>query len=210
MPRKGQRKGVKSDLMKLKREVKNLQTASEVKTHDEYFPKGQVAYNANQVTTMLDPVQGFTNSTRIGDEISAYRINLRGVIEANAASAGNTQLVRVVLLQSKEGFVPSTTAVTTTNQLWVGNNAVYAPLSAYDEANRKHFTILYDKTFATDTNSQKQVLFNINKKISRPTRFDLGGSTVAKQGQLYLCMTSNYGTGSAPQVTFYSRISYKD
>lgn len=199
MPRRKINLGIKQ----LKKDVNRLKKMSETKYHDEPLNLGQIHYNVAHTSTLCDPDKGTDEDNRLASEINPYRV----MIEGHMTFGSTEEVVRVTLLQSKQGFIPSTIATSGSTQLYelaANSESVH---SQYDFDNRKHFTILYDKKFKMDAFHKIQ-MFNINKKVSRKIRFEAGSNT-ASQGQLYLCVNSNVAT-SGPIVKARSRVLFKD
>lgn len=198
------------EIKQLKKDVNTLKRSNETKYHDELYTKGAVERDVNNVTTLLDPGQGSTNQTRVGNEISPYRIHLKGDVRiANAGSVGKGS-VRVMVIQSKQGYVPSTISTSTVDKLFIYPNAEVTPHSPLDLNNRQHYVVLFDKTYMLDAAGKQIAKVNINKKISRNVTFVEAGSTTAEKGQIYLCLTSSSATLNDFEFQGYSRIFYKD
>lgn len=194
----------------LSRSVRKLRDEREEKYHDEYGPSGVIDNGINQSSTLCDPAQGSTVVTRDGDEIAPFRLLVNGKIEMNALSTLTNQQVRVIIIQAKEGFVPSTITSTPTNSavLYGGALGAAAVVTPYDHNNRKHFIVLMDETFNV-TDQDPAVNFSRSFKISRKIRFAEAGSITAERGQLYMCRFSTEG-GNGPLMTWYTRTLYHD
>lgn len=197
-------KGMARKVDQLTKAVNNLKKSNETKYHDENLPLGAIVYGTNNTSTLLDPAQGSTTQTRVGNEISPYRVHIKGRI-----TVGSTEeVVRITLIQSKQGYVPSSISTGAAQQFYALPASAQSVHSPLDENNRKHYVVLYDKTFTLDAyNKIRQ--FSINKKISRNTMFEEAGSTTAEKGQVYLIVNSNVAA-SGPTINAYSRIFYKD
>lgn len=196
-----------SKINKLRKDVSQLKRSEETKYHDENVARSNNSYAINDTQILCDPVQSLTAQTRIGDSISPYRIEINGALEWIDPSGPVIQ--RVMLIQSKQKFIPSTTASAGSVQsvLTLGGT-IGAPFSTFDWNNRSKFTVLYDRTFGLDF-QRPQVTYKIRKKISRNIKFEDTGSLTAESGQLYLLHFSN-NSAIPPKKTFYSRVYYKD
>lgn len=197
-------------IMTLKKQVRRLKVHDEHKYHDEYFPRASISYLTNSTTTLFDPAQGSTNQTRIGNEASCYRINLQGIVEASYASTLEPQQVRISVIQSKEGFVPSTTATSAAQKTYAVPATSYTVNVPFDDNNRKHFVVLWDKTFTlNNTNGTGCIGFKKSIKVSRRTVFEEAGSTTAEKGQIYVLATTSSPSATPAIVGWYARCHFK-
>lgn len=194
----------------LARTVRKLRDDREEKYHDENATLGIVDDGINSTSILCDPLQGSTVATREADEIAPFRLLLNGHIEMNTASTNVQQRIRCIVIQSKEGFIPSTITATPSNSALLsgGGLGAQALLTPFDHNNRKHFTVLMDETF-TVTDQDPSVDFSKSFKISRKVRFQEAGSATAERGQIYLCRYSTEGT-NGPKMSWYSRVLYHD
>lgn len=159
-----------------------------------------------QCVSLCTPVQGLTQSTRIGSSIRATSIYIRGQIKCNA-SATQT-FVRVALVRDTKcgGVLPDMDAA-----VWNSNSMV----SMRNIQFGSRFKVMYDRVFgfgATGTDTTR--FFKIYKKLSRRAgklEFDGNAGTVADlSSQNYiLCMWSTEAT-NVPTVTYHSRVRYLD
>ncbi len=204
---------VSKDIKKLKKDVNVLKKSNETKYHDESQARVGISYLVNHSSILIDPVRGDGISNRIGDSISPFAIEIRGLIESGSLSTLVAQM-RIVLVQSKQGFIPSTTATTTTQQVMDLNNTDDVVNSPYEWENRKHFTVKYDQTFTLDASSNEfgtgNRKFHIKTKLSKV--LDFGQNTIlAERGQCYLLVFSNQSTAAnQPIISWVSRALYKD
>jgi len=209
MPKKATKK-VSKDVQKLKRDVRLLKSSNETKHHDENYPGGFIDFSTNHVTTLLDPGQSITNQTRIGNEISPFHLRIRGTVDWNPVS-GAPQLVRILVIQSKQRFVPVTNTNTISTGVLILSGTSQAPISDFNYENRKKFTVLHDRQYMVSEDDQSQPI-NVSKRIKRKLVFQEGGSTTAERGQIYMLIYSDQASASSskPVVRAYSRIQYKD
>lgn len=205
------------DLLELKRQqtllgskVRKIQRQQEKKYHDEVGAEA-IVNNINDGTSVLvDPAQGDTVSTRDGDEIAPQSLELRLGVRHNG-SGQPRQLVRVLIVQAKERFVPDTRTSTPSNTavLKYGGTAAYAPLSPFDWNNREHFTVLFDKTYTVSNTGEQARIDQVRIKLSRKIRFAEAGSVTAERGQIYMVRYSNEGA-NGPYMSWVTRTTYTD
>lgn len=203
------RKVIQKDVAKLKKQVRRLNISNEPKYHDELFPELGITYAVNNTTVVADPAQGQTTQTRIANEISPYMLELRGKVEANYASANEGAVLRLIVIQSKQRFIPNTLTSSITQRLLAVQNTVNVPYMPYDDDNRKHYTVLYDRTFnVNNTNGNGVTTFQKKIRVKRPVRFYAAGTTET-EGQIFVCAVSNQAA-AGPRLTWYTRLHYKD
>lgn len=199
----------KNKLTKLQKDVNFLKKSAETKHTDDAVVITQVVeYDVNTIRVLADPNNSFTNQGKIGAQITPFRCMVKGRIESNVA-ADSAHIVRIMLVQSKQKFVPSTIASAGSPQsVLTLANTVNAPISMYDMNTRGKYTVKYDKTFIVDQDDPYK-LFNINCKISRNIQFEDTSSTIAESGQLYLLFFSDSNAAN-PNVVYTTRVLYKD
>lgn len=197
----------------LSSKLNKIERLFETKTHDESLTPSATGYDAEAVTILCDPAQGATEDNRIGDSISPFRITIRGTLRQNASTDGRGAIVRIMLVQSKQRYIPLSATNSNAQGLLQQAGTVNAPLSQFNFQNRKHFTVLSDVTYAMsneDTGgSTSNIAFVINKKLTKNISYS-PDSVVAERGQLYLVRTSNAAVSAAPLLSFESRVFYKD
>lgn len=210
MPRTNSKTVSSKSLAELKRKVNKIAGTIETKYHDELQPAVLVSNGVESVSILSDPTASFTNQTRIGNEISPFHLRVKGTIGFNPAQVNTNQRVRMMIIQSKQGFVPQTTSTSSNTGVLTMAGTVSVVNSDFNYENRKHFTVLHDKTYIVDSASKPAILFNISKKISRKVVFEEASSTTAEQGQIRLLLFSDNDITNPPIVTWYSRMQYKD
>lgn len=195
---------------RLASEVRYLKDSVESKYHDEFGPRFVVDNSINNVSVLVDPAQGSTTVTRDGDEIRPTHLELILTAEFNSAATGSThQCVRMMVIQAKEGFVPSSITATPSNSsVFSQGGTAHALWSPYDANNRKHYTILEDKIITMDPYNVVQA-FRKTYPLKRKIRYAESGSITAERGQIYLVFTSTETT-TGPKVQWYTRAHFKD
>lgn len=201
-------------LKKLNKKVNSLSKGVEMKFHDENASASGVRYGVENVSLLFDPVQGLLANNRIGDTVSPKSIDLKIELHQTNTLAAQPEsvMVRVMLLQSKHGFVPQSVSVSDATGVLTFANTNKASLSPFIEENRVHFKVLHDQNYivgprGVDTNMR---YIRIRKKLSGVTRFTESGIGVENNG-LYLFMTSDVDVATtAPNRTWASRVSYTD
>lgn len=197
---------------KLASDVRKLKSDREVHYHDENDVGLATPYDVtNRVAILCDPPQGDARTDRSGDTISPISLDLRMRISGNSTIAS---FVRILVIQSKERFVPVSTAATGTSAVWDEAGTSNAPVSNFFWDNRQHFVVLHDEVVPvgnTGGAANAITYLNIRKKLSRKINY-LAGTTGPAEGQVYLIMTSsiNNASSSAPIIAWHSRIRFHD
>lgn len=200
---------LKRQTTKLARDVRKLKSDREVHYHDELRLLLDVPYDNNNRTTICDPVVGTGVENRIGDSIHPYFIDIRGMVQGNG---GLESVVRIMLIQSKQGFTPTIVAASGLGSILQSAASAQAPFSMWTHENREHFNVLHDETFQVGfAGANNQIPFHIAKKLKRPISYDPAGVQYSAGG-LYLMMTSTRATadGGCPGVAFSSRTYFYD
>lgn len=212
-----------AEIAKLKKQVRLLKSSPEVLNVDtQDFT--EVSYDADN-TTLLSSISVGTGGSgnRIGRSVKPKMIEIRGHVYQPKGASGITECpsVRILLLQSKQRFVPATNLSTPGSTGIFDANAggsAYSPFGAFDPSNRQHFTVLHDELVSigyadSSTGSigaPSTYSFHIKRPVYRKIDFE-DSSTTPESGALYLCFTSTtIGTAIGPEVRWYSRLTYTD
>lgn len=192
-------------------DVRKLKSSREVHYHDENDIGLATPYDVtNRVAILCDPAQGDARTNRSGDSITPISLNLRIRISSNSSIAN---LARFMIIQSKERFVPVSTASTGTSAVWEEAGTANAPLSDFFWDNREHFVVLHDEVVTLGSAGASNAIQyrHIKKKLTRKINY-LAGTTGPAEGQIYLVMTStlNNGGGSSPTIAWHSRVRFLD
>lgn len=197
---------------RLESAVRKLKSDREVHYHDENDIGLATPYDVtNRVAILCDPAQGDARTNRSGDSITPISLDLRMRVSGNSTVAS---LVRVLVIQAKERFVPVSTAATGTSAVWEEAGTSNAPLSNWFWDNREHFVVLHDQVvpIGNTAGSANAVNFlHIKKKLTRKINY-IAGTTGPAEGQIYLVMTStaNNASGAAPVIAWHSRVRFYD
>lgn len=195
---------------KLASDVRKLKSDREVHYHDELNLGYGIPYDVNRAVVLCDPPQGDARTERVGDTIRPYWIDLRGSLRNQHT---RSCVARITLVQSKQRFIPSTTAASGITSVWNRAAGVAAPLSTFTFDNRDHFTVLWDKTFTIGGagSASEQVDYHLKKKLTRPINY-AAGATTFEGGGLYLLQTSEYdnASGVSPVSAWVSRVYFHD
>lgn len=212
-----------SKIAKLSRQVKRLAKAQETNYKDVLI-NTNCAYDVNNaihISSILNDGGSPTGTvgTRIGEKVSPYFLEIRGRVRQPLSAIENPSVVRMIIIQSKQRFTPSTISIPGANNVLANQNSIFAYLSPFDRDNRQHFTVLHDEMFSltswstaggTMTGEPGQHLVHIKKKLSKDIAFELSGST-PEAGNIYVCFFSSVAAANTePVFEGFSRIYYKD
>ncbi len=132
-----------TEVKKLKDQVKSIKNAYEKKQFITTITSSMVSTVSVQMVSNID--QGSSSSTREGNKIKAYSINLSGSCELQADK--NPSLGRIVLLidHDNQGIIPAVT------DIWADAGSFVTGLprdrASGSNAAYKRFTILWDYKF---------------------------------------------------------------
>jgi len=187
------------EIRALKKDVRILKGANEAKHHDESLTFAGFSHTASQQANILDPAQGDGDTQRIGDEVTASRLESRWVL------IGDNDAVttfRIMIMWDKQNALADFTDFLTVT----GNSqAVNSPV---DWDKKKLFSILYDKTFTFNVGTlvdgsvtavpfemERHIKINLNLK-NKKVVFQGGGTTV-NVNALKIFLWSNNATVGA-------------
>jgi hypothetical protein len=179
--------------------IRSLKEVPEPKFSSFSLVPGPVDYNG-QIISLSDIDQGVTDSTRIGDEVYAEKLDFSYWSIVGSTNAA----MRVILFQWKDLSVPAIEDVLFNNG---GNSASFLSPYNMDEEPQRH--ILYDNVFAMNP------LDNINhveqvrglKIPYKKIQFE-GGSTDGI-GKIYLLIISS-NSANLPTLGYFSKLTFTD
>ena len=164
-------------------------------------PVGNANTSAESRLYALDEMQaGGSQGQRIGNEIRASRLVLRGSLVGDA-SAGSITVVRLMVVQSKSGAQVEDSF----------------PSTIVGQADQDEYRVLYDKVHTL--NPVTDVIKTINLNMALYKKKWLGSKTGYKDSTLnaptsnglYLYAISNVARAStAPNILFSAQLYYKD
>ncbi len=143
-------------------------------------------------------LQGTTQSTRIGNEVSNKSIHIR----LDIARAAVDSLVRIILFWNLDGTQP------TTNNLLETNTSYQAPLN---KDYGKTFWVKFDKTYSIAAGQTQLVVDEVWRKLKCKTEYINDTSSDASANALYMGYISNQATAAnQPILSFTARLTYLD
>lgn len=179
----------------------------------------KISYDVNSTTfPMVDIPQGTEELERVGDWITAKHLSIQGRITAGATSTG-IAIVRCMLLQSKQRFVPNPISNNNDNSIFTlanTNDVIHAML---DWDNRQHYRLLRDFKIKVAPASTgygiNEKTFKISytfKKFNNGIKFQNANDTTPNQNQVFLLFVSDQVDGGtvAPVVQYNSRLTFYD
>lgn len=178
-----------------------------INTEHKYFDAFASAQNISSTPsmyTLINPAQGTTESTRIGNSILLKDINIRLSISPNYTSA-DLNFVRYIIFVDKmqAGTLP------TAAQLLTTQTSIDSP---FNKNYTDRFVILKDKRLViAKYGDQAQVFQKIYKKLDFHQRYLGTDGTQSSQGpnSIYMCVLGTLGS-NFPLLTIYSRTNYTD
>lgn len=180
-----------------------------------------IAYDVNNAQTISALTQAGTGApgTRQGAKVTPYYLEFRGVLSQASSALQNPSTVRILLVQSRQRFLPSTTAAVGATNILDGQGTIVTPYEPFNKDNRKHFTVLYDKTHmlgswltstGVSTSIPQRKLIQMKLKLSRDIVYE-ESSTTPEGGQLYLCCYSTVANANTePVIDGVFRVHYRD
>lgn len=194
---------------KLEKKVNMLSRTTETKHVDNVKTQTEVNFDVNLATALFLPAQGTKHNERIGDSASPFRLNAKIAIR-NVADEDKCQFVRIMIIQSKQRYTPSTITTSGVTQLFSTADVDDVVNSNLVHDNRSHYVLLHDKTYTISPDGNRGMFINISKKISRSVEFE-PAVTTTESGQIWMCVTSDVAVASVgPTIQWSTRILYKD
>lgn len=215
-------KKVVAKVDKLQKTVNRIQSGIEKNIKDTVISKN-ISYDVDNATHLSALTFNGDGSagTRQGRKVKPMFIEIRGMIDrpVDASLQSNTP-VRVMIVQSRQRFKPVTNAAAGLTNILAPQNSNTTAYAPFDHNNRKHFSVLYDKTFMSGFNTissgftdswKPSQYINIRKKVSRNIVYEDDSNTVLEGGHIYLCLYSNIiSTQAEPTFDGICRLTYTD
>ncbi len=196
----------KNGMSKIKNDIKWLKKNVEFKFIDTTLTDVDCS-SAGTVTYISGMLENALVNGRVGREVTARRIAIRGKIENTNGTPVDT-LVRIILFRKRH--VHGTT-VPLTELLSFGGSAI--PL-AWRQMNHKfEYKVMFDTTFTMDTLTHSLIPFKLVYKLNHTQRFDAAGAGVGEceENGLFLVALSEVASGANnPTMDFSARYSYAD
>lgn len=178
-----------------------------------------IGYDLNVVNdALVTPAVGDTNVTRDGGQLTLQSLHVRGRFNANAAQA-EPYICRLLLIQAKQRYVPSTVAaIGTVSNLFEDANTNDAVQSMFGFTNRIHYRVLKDfkvtvqSTGTSGGSAPDQKFFQFTykfKKFNRMIQYD-ASTTTAQKNQVYLIAISTAGVTNYPTIEYAARTTFYD
>jgi hypothetical protein len=156
------------------------------------------AYNQGPFSMVL-PIQGVTDSNRIGDTIRLTKISCRVYLNGI-----NTHLMRLIIFR----WHPLSISQAPTAALILQSiSATYAPLSPYMFDTKPLFSVLYDKTWPMDSYHGTYVE-EFSLRANWVTKFNTNSATDAIDSVFILYLQD--GTLTLNTITLDFRLFYHD
>lgn len=215
VPRRAQPKQIKN----IKKSIKKIQNQVDLKFSDT--SGGLNPATAGNFRLLNSTVQGTTDITRIGDEVSATSIQVKGWVKADPTITSiNTDVSRAVRIivfwdAQANGAAPTLAQLL---DLSVATDGTQAP---YNHTFQKRFKILKDKFFAvnpfyvtTGPNvADTMTFFRFKRKLGRRVKYNGNAGTIADivSNSLYVVtITDSVANANIAQVNLSTRFIFKD
>lgn len=193
-------------LGKVKSQVKFLMKNTEWKYKDQVV--GSLDANlASSIQLLNGNSQGSFRDAHIGEELTARRIAIRGVVKNNHGTPQDTT-VRLMLVRKLNN-----NGVAITLPYVLENVASFPTLSWTKMDNARNLRIIWDHTFTMDSTQHSVIPFKLLFKLNHTVKFNSSGSTatnIETNGLYFVMMSQVSGTADNPVVDLDWRYSYCD
>lgn len=174
--------------------------------------------NTNEITANLPVISNYAttsdfNFSPVGRSVNPMYMDV-GFNLRQVGAATRPATARVVIIQSKHRFVPSSgsTDFNSSGSVWNWNGTHNSETmhSPFNFNNRKNFKVLYDRRFAFGDTGVSPENYVIKKriKLSGKIKWDADGNM--ESGAIYLIRISDVSSGSPSMDGFVSTLYYKD
>lgn len=190
--------------------------AAIVNSEKKYFdtnPSSQIDHGTPYILGLTQMAQGDTNITRNGNTIALK--SLQATLQLKFDPLIADEVIRVVIFRDNDN---NSGTAPTVSDIYENPDV----LSLRNKNTPKRFTILYDKTYTSNTSNTMKII-NYYKKFpmqkdakGNPTRsvkayFDGTAATDSTRGHIYLYVMGNIPTGTTLSSIYgYTRLRYYD
>lgn len=193
-------------ISKLQRSVKILTKLPELK----YYTLNTGVLSATTTPQWFnslskDIIQGTDDTNRIGDQVRAHSIHIKGNVSLGNPPLSTSQSVRIILVRYKASYQASSPVVG--DLLYTSDyRSFYRP-----ETKRSDYTILYDRTHVL---TQDRPLSNIriHKRLGMSHMLWNSGPVLngPTNGHIFMLYISDQPTGPYPVIDVTSMLYYRD
>lgn len=160
--------------------------------------------NTGTVTLLNGMLQGTSASTREGNSVKDYSLEINCFPTFNASSTSPYQYVRVMVVRDNQvnGVLPTATQILANVSYTSCKNAAYS----------KRFKVLADRTICLNSQGNPNDFEKFYFKMGTHTNYGLGNAGNVQDiasGGLYLFYISDAAT-NAPNMAYYSRYRFID
>ncbi len=195
----------KKKIYKNRKDIKRIKDLIEYKWKDD-----AVTIVAEQTDTtgwwfMLNGLAQAVGNARIGSEVYARSIMIRGYINNSTGGTNEDCVVRLILYRAKQSNNAEQTLALLLTAVNVNSNYYHQHASRFD--------ILFDKTFSMDLTAHTIIPFKFRAKLAHKVKYNGNAGTYAdiENNGLWLAGLSTVDVGAnAPIVTATWRYSYCD
>ncbi len=196
----------KKGLAKVKKDIKWLKKNIEFKIADTVTTNISVS-TTGTITPLNLIKQDIGTDERIGSEITARRIAIRGKIENTNGTPVDT-LVRIILFRERR-----VNGVITPLAELLSFGGASIPLSWRQMQNSDNIKVMFDTTFTMDTLTHSLIPFKLMYKLNHQVRYGGVASTIASlqtNGMFIVALSEVTAGANAPSMDLSARYSYVD
>lgn len=196
--RNGKKKTLTQKVARLSRVVNN----KERKFIDTQLKDVAVA-NTMTITQLTNLVQGVTDSTRIGNQITVVGCLMRYIMAADISTQ-----IRVMLVEDKQ---TNGAIYLVGDLLQDGSTGGDNIVSPYNADFKRRFKVHYDRNHQFDINSRATVFVSKYFKLNIPIRYDTNAGTIAdiQSSSLTFSATAELPAANVTH-TIFLRVYYTD
>lgn len=227
MPRKNnslrkRSKKTTNSVAKLSKQMLALKTSlkPELKYHDQAAAVTFLAPDNFYRVVLNQTTQAVNDISRIGNTIKckwvSVKVDLLQQDTLTTATTPQAGSIRIVLLLSKSPMYVDPTDVTPGYPTYLLSQAVGSAIDSYrDPASKEQWSVLHDKVYTPDTNSDTRTMrISINKRLNFITQQDATNNVITR-GTIWLVMYRNQFDPVAPAPTplltsYQSRVYFSD
>lgn len=154
------------------------------------------------VYSISDVPQGDTDITRDGDQFVQRALRIRGKVVV----ADSHNLLRMLVFRWKQDDTPTVSDLLSST--YVGS--VRAPYSPYHHDGRTNFTVLFDKTYLTDSYKTAVQIDTKWINLRNKKQYMTAGSSTAGKNKIYVMIISDSAAEPSPLCDIVSRLTFTD
>lgn len=167
-------------------------------------------YNGAILNVTDNIIQGLTDSERVGDNLFAKNLIIRGHANFNSAAAASieAQVLRIICYYDKSNKINIVGPGVGGYLSVVGNSAAVDSMKYWDS--RFETNLIFDKTMTLTRSGNDAQIFRFKANVNKPVQYNNASNTVTRGAIKFIVLSDQDPILPLPEWSFYYRLTYVD